>query len=56
VLSRHLAARSRREGRQRAVDKAVVGDIWLGDFNRHNPWWEDARNSRLFAQKNLDDS
>src|ERR1700678_1552694 len=56
AVSRHLAARSRREGRRRAADEAVVGDIWLGDFNRHNPWWEDARNSRLFTQKNLDDT
>src|SRR5271156_5273340 len=32
------------------------GDIWLGDFNRHNPWWEDARNARLFTQRNLDDA
>jgi hypothetical protein len=32
------------------------GDIWLGDFNRHNPWWEDVRNSRLFTQRNLDDA
>src|ERR1700678_1885780 len=56
ALSRHLAARSRREGRRRAEDEVVAGDIWLGDFNRHNPWWEDARNARLFTQKNLDDA
>jgi endonuclease/exonuclease/phosphatase family metal-dependent hydrolase len=30
--------------------------MWLGDFNRHNPWWEDAANSRLFTQKNLDEA
>ena len=32
------------------------GDLWLGDFNRHNPWWEDARNIRLFTQRNLDEA
>ena len=42
TLSRHLQARSRRN-RQRTGEDAEGGDIWLGDFNRHNPWWEDAR-------------
>src|SRR5271155_4299529 len=32
-----------------------TGDIWLGDFNRHNPWWEDPSNSRLFTNRNLND-
>src|SRR5271168_5246922 len=41
TLSRHLAGRSRRD-RQRGVDEAEEGEIWLGDFNRHSPWWEDA--------------
>ena len=55
TLSRHLQARSRRN-RQRTGEDAEGGDIWLGDFNRHNPWWEDAKNSRLFTQRNLDDA
>src|SRR5271155_5465789 len=33
----------------------VTGDVWLGDFNRHNPWWEDPSNSRLFTNRNLND-
>ncbi|KAF8815747.1 hypothetical protein BYT27DRAFT_7030797, partial [Phlegmacium glaucopus] len=26
------------------------------DFNRHNPWWEDARNKRLFTRWNLEEA
>jgi len=33
-----------------------TGDIWLGDFNRHNPWWEDPSNSRLFTNRNLNEA
>ncbi|PIL24452.1 transcription factor [Ganoderma sinense ZZ0214-1] len=30
--------------------------IWLGDFNRHNPAWDEARNHHLFTQRALDRS
>ena len=28
--------------------------IWLGDFNRHHPLWDDERNTHLFTEKALD--
>ena len=60
ALSRHLRDRARRDRQRRRgnVEGGDVegGDIWLGDFNRHSPWWEDARNSRLFTQRYLDDA
>ena len=28
--------------------------MWMGDFNRHHPLWDEARNAHLFTQKNLD--
>jgi endonuclease/exonuclease/phosphatase family metal-dependent hydrolase len=31
-----------------------ISDIWLGDFNRHNPLWECLDNSQLFSTANLD--
>src|SRR5271168_3360260 len=55
TLGRHLAARV---GTQAGVRGDVVGivDVWLGDFNRHNPWWEDPKNSRLFTNRNVDEA
>jgi len=32
----------------------MEGDIWLGDFNRHHPMWDDDRNVGLFTRANLD--
>jgi hypothetical protein len=29
------------------------GMIWLGDFNRHHPLWDEERNSHLFTERNL---
>ena len=29
-------------------------NIWLGDFNRHHPNWDDLRNVHLFTRNNLD--
>jgi hypothetical protein len=26
----------------------VAHVLWLGDFNRHHPYWDDPRDSRLF--------
>lgn len=28
--------------------------IWLGDFNRHSPLWDEARNHHLFTRRNLE--
>ena len=28
--------------------------IWLGDFNRHHPLWDEPRNAHLFTKHNLD--
>ncbi|TFY52367.1 hypothetical protein EVJ58_g10059 [Rhodofomes roseus] len=28
--------------------------IWLGDFNRHHPYWDDERNEHLFTNEYLD--
>lgn len=28
--------------------------IWLGDFNRHHPLWDDERNTHLFTEEYLD--
>lgn len=28
-------------------------DIWVGDFNRHHPMWDDPRNGHLFTRQNL---
>lgn len=28
--------------------------IWLGDFNRHHPLWDEDRNTHLFTAANLD--
>ena len=28
--------------------------IWVGDFNRHHPLWDEDRNSHLFTSSNLD--
>ena len=55
ILSKHLDNRTRRN-RRRAGQEVEGGDVWLGDFNRHNPWWEDASNARLFTQRNLDEA
>jgi len=30
-----------------------VNDIWLGDFNRHDPMWEPKGNERLFTSANI---
>src|ERR1700735_1375941 len=28
--------------------------LWLGDFNRHHPLWDEPRNAHLFTKNNLD--
>jgi len=55
VLEEHLESRNKQIFGPGQEDRQE-GDIWLGDFNRHNPWWEDASNSRLFTHRNLDEA
>ena len=55
TLERHLDTRTRSRTGLSSANR-VIGDIWLGDFNRHNPWWEDPSNSRLFTNRNLDEA
>src|SRR5271155_3313845 len=55
ILDKHMTSRNANQVGPRDDGKAR-GDIWLGDFNRHNPWWEDLNNSRLFTNKNLDEA
>ena len=55
TLGRHLTSRADNRTLYRHEDREI-GDIWLGDFNRHSPWWEDASNSRLFTNGNLEEA
>src|SRR5271155_444617 len=55
TLDRHMANRT--GARVAPGDEGKdTGDIWLGDFNRHNPWWEDPSNSCLFTNRNLEEA
>ena len=54
-LQEHLDAREQ-ENPDLAQPEKTIGDIWLGDFNRHHPMWEDEANDRLFTNQNLDDA
>ena len=38
----------------RRPEARSIHDIWLGDFNRHHPLWDEERNSHLFTRANLD--
>ena len=55
ILEKHLEERGTDEDTSAGGSKEI-GDIWLGDFNRHNPWWESPSNSRLFTNRNLEDA
>jgi len=52
-LQEHLEARERDNLHPDVGDK-TIGDIWLGNFNRHHPMWEDKENEHLFTHQNLD--
>jgi ribonuclease HI len=54
-LQDHLEARDRANPDPNIGDK-TIGDIWLGDFNRHHPLWDDEENDRLFTHQNLNDA
>ena len=55
--SRNLTALNRflltTESHQRTSDSPSTEDIWLGDFNRHSPMWDEPRNSQLFTRSAL---
>ena len=44
--------RIRRGGRTKTGEKEEV--IWLGDFNRHHPIWDEERNMHLFTKTALE--
>lgn len=50
----HAAARLARKLYQQFEGQCPQHFIWLGDFNRHHPAWDDPRNGHLFTQHNLD--
>lgn len=39
---------------QDAGEGVEVTDVWLGDFNRHHPMWDEPRNSQLFTRSNIE--
>lgn len=44
---------------RRPTDAGSTGPditIWLGDFNRHHPHWDDPNDTRLFTRSALDDA
>jgi len=43
-----------REPRARACTKLPLSFIWLGDFNRHHPLWDEERNNHLFTNAALE--
>ncbi|KAF8224631.1 DNase I-like protein [Tricholoma matsutake] len=49
----HISAYMRDRERQRHT-AGPLHTIWLGDFNRHHPLWDEARNTHLFTTQNLD--
>jgi len=46
----------RRQQRLRRTGDPPTHAIWLGDFNRHHPFWDEPRNAHLFTRSNLDDA
>ena len=48
-----VAHASRRLLRGNTSDNEADHIVWLGDFNRHNPAWDEARNHHLFTQRAL---
>jgi len=40
-MDNHLSLEHSKDG--------AAHQIWLGDFNRHHPYWDDPRDSRLFT-------
>jgi endonuclease/exonuclease/phosphatase family metal-dependent hydrolase len=48
-VSNYMRDRGQHVGRP-----APIHTIWLGDFNRHHPLWDEERNAHLFTRRNLD--
>jgi len=57
TLKTHFECRDRRAQRQarhgKEQGRETGGDIWLGDFNRHHPMWDNDSNVGLFTRANL---
>jgi hypothetical protein len=41
------------ESRRNLDPHTPINDIWLGDFNRHSPMWDEPRNTQLFTTQAL---
>jgi hypothetical protein len=54
-LQEHLETRQNENPDPDIGDK-IISNIWLGDFNRHHPMWEDEENNRLFTHQNLNNA
>ena len=54
-LQEHFETRDR-DNPDPELGNKTIGDIWLSDFNRHHPMWEDKENNRLFTHQNLNDA
>jgi hypothetical protein len=42
--------------RTNANNKGIKSILWLGDFNRHHPHWDDPANTRLFTSSAICDA
>ena len=42
------------QARWRATLNKKVASLWVGDFNRHHPMWDEPRNQHLFTTANLE--
>ena len=49
----HISAFMRDRERQRHAT-GPLHTIWMGDFNRHHPLWDEPRNAHLFTTENLE--
>jgi endonuclease/exonuclease/phosphatase family metal-dependent hydrolase len=50
AVEKYMTAARRRQGGERAP----IRYVWMGDFNRHSPMWDDGRNVHLFTTQNLE--
>ena len=44
--------RGRTQAGQPGMDSPHI--LWMGDFNRHHPMWDESCNAHLFTRSNLD--
>lgn len=54
TLQRLSELRSSRHANTHNTDEPQHHAMWLGDFNRHHPLWDEERNHHLFTRSNLD--